>query len=643
MAQQNPTTLNFKDVDINSLIETVADLTGKNFVVDPRVKGKVTLVSSQPMSGDELYEVFLSILQVHGFSAIESGNVVKIVPDVSARQLGIPTASSGRPGSGDSLVSRVIVLKNINAAQLVPILRPLVPQQSHLAAFPATNVLVVTDRAENVNRLLQLINRIDRQGSDEIEVIRLEHASASETVRILGGLQQGGAAAKGQPATGITLLADERTNSVIIAGDKRERIRLRAVIAHLDTPLESTGNTKVIYLRYAQAVDMIPVLSGISGSIDAETKKGETPKSASSSRITIQADEATNALVITAPTDAMRSMEAVIRQLDIRRAQVSVEAIIAEVSLDKGRQLGVQWVIDGSPGGKGAVGGTNFSTGGVESSVAAIAAGIATGTGTIGDGLTIGAGESGRSDFNYGAVLRTLASDANTNILSTPSLVTMDNEESEIVVGQNVPFITGSFSSTGGSSNPTNPFQTIQREDIGLSLKVKPQINEGNAIKLEIEQEVSSIARSTVSAADIITNKRSLKTTVIVDDGDLVVLGGLIDEQLSESEQRVPLLGDIPILGWLFRYNSVQKIKRNLMVFIQPRIVRDSALSTRITGGKYTAIRERQLELRDDGIRLLFDDESPVLPPMRDLLRLPPPFKDEKAPAASSRNDSTNT
>ncbi len=642
LAQESNATLNLKDVDISSLIETVADLTGKNFIIDPRVKGKVTVISSRSMAGAELYEVFLSILQVHGFSAIDSGNVIKIVPDVNARQLGIPTASARDPGTGDNLVSRVVQLDNVNAAQLVPILRPLVPQQSHLAAFPASNVLVITDRAENVNRLLQLIARIDVRGSDEIEVIRLEHASAAETVRILSGLQQQ-SGAKGDAANNsVALLADERTNSVIIAGDRRERVRTRAVIAHLDTPLESTGNTKVIYLHYAQSKDLVTVLTGVSTSIADDTKKGAPQSQAaagSSNKINIQADETTNALVITAPPDAMRSLESVIRQLDIRRAQVMVEAIIAEVSIEKGRQLGVQWLVDSTPGGNGPLGASNFSIAG-SGSINSIAAGVVSGAAALGDGLTLGIGDFSSNSINYAAVLGALAGDANTNILSTPSLVTMDNQEAEIVIGQNVPFVTGAFTSTGtGGASATNPFQTIQREDVGLSLKVKPQINEGSAVKLDIAQEVSSIAPSTASAADIITNKRSLKTTVIVDDGEMVVLGGLIDDQVTENEQRVPLLGDIPVLGWLFRYNTVQKVKRNLMVFIQPRIVRDAALGSRLTYSKYSRLRNLQQNIREKGLRLMDNEESSVLPPMQEFMRLPPPF----TPAEPQANGSTGS
>ncbi len=607
-ARAEPVRLNFQDADISALINTVAEVTGKNFVIDPRVKGKVTVVSPKPMERDELYQVFLSILQVHGYAAIPVGHVVKIVPDAKARQEGTSTENE-QSLSGDEIVTRVIPIQNVQAVQLVPVLRPLIPQEGHLAASPTANALVISDRASNVRRLASLISAIDRSSDSSIEVIRLNHASAAEVARILAGLEK---AQPGQPPgqNRLTIAADERTNSILIGGEPSERLRLRALVAHLDTPLETGGNTQVVYLRYAKAADLVPVLSGISGTlVDEKTKKPiSTDKT-----ISIQADDAANALVITAPPDVYRSLESVIRRLDVRRAQVLVQAIVAEISLDKARELGVQWAVDGTQGSNsGVVSGTNFSAG--SSSIVDIARSIRAGDiPNIGDGLGLAVGRLGSNAINYALLLRALSNDATTNILSTPTLMTLDNQQAEIVVGQNVPFVTGQFTNTGAAAGSVNPFQTIQRQDIGLTLRVTPQINEGNAVQLEVEQEVSSIAPSS-AAADIITNKRSIKTTVMVEDGAMVVLGGLIDDTLQTTNQKVPGLGDIPVLGRLFRYDKTQKVKRDLVVFLRPTIVRDAAVQAEVTGDKYNYIRARQLEMQEQGVDLMPDAQQPVLP-----------------------------
>lgn len=604
-------TLNLKDADINALIGTVAEVTGTNFIVDPRVKGKVTVVSSKPMESEEVYQVFLSILKVHGFAAVPAGSVVKIVPDVNAKAEGVPTATEKSPGRGDEVVTRVIEVNNVSAAQLVPILRPLVPQQGHMAAYPGTNLLIVSDRAENIERLVEIVRRMDQQSDSEIEVMPLQHASAAEVVRIITALdrQQPGQPQAGVPGGAPTVIADERTNSVLIGGGKSDRLRLRMVISHLDTPLDRGGNTHVIYLKYAKAEDLVQTLTGVSTSI-AEEKKGEQP--ASQGAVTIQADENSNALVINAPPDVFRSLESVIRQLDIRRAQVHVEAVIAEISSDKAVELGIQWRATTDLSDTGVLGGTNFA--GTGSSINSVAQNpLATG-----DGLSLGYFEGtstvfGTEFLNLGALVRALASDSATNILSTPNLVTLDNQEAEIVVAQNVPFVTGSYSSTGASEGATNPFQTIQREDVGLTLKVKPQINEGDAIQLEIEQEISSVGEK-ADAVDIVTNKRSIKTTVLVEDRQMIVLGGLLDDTLSENVQKVPLLGDLPVLGNLFKSRKSTKTKRNLMVFLQPSILRDAAYYTETSAAKYNYIRGRQTLLRETGVNLLPNEEAPILP-----------------------------
>jgi general secretion pathway protein D len=513
-----------------------------------------------------------------------------------------------------------------------------VPQQGHLAAYPATNVLIISDRANNVERLVSIIHRIDQVSDSVIEVIPLDHASAVEVVRVLTSLNRAAPGAPGGAgADAPILVADERTNSVLLGGDHSDRLRMRAIISHLDTPLDSGGNTDVIYLRYAEAAEIVDTLLGVGKIEGQESQPGKTATTRGSV-FDIQADESTNSLVITAPPDIMRTLKRVISQLDIRRAQVLVEAVIAEVSADTSRELGVQWIFSGAKDGEGPIGVVNFTNSG--SPVAEVvngAASVANG-GTfpsILDNALLGFGKTSGS-FNYVAVMNALASDANTNILSTPTLVTLDNEEAEIVIGENVPFVTGSFTSTGGADGATNPFQTIQREDVGLTLKIKPQINEGDALRLEIEQEVSSLADSVAGASDLITKKRSIKTNVMVDNGQVVVLGGLIEENVRESEQKVPLLGDIPLLGALFRSNTGDVKKNNLMVFIHPVILRDAAVSNQYTNHKYNYIRSLQLGQDEDGVNLMPDRHHPALPTLEEFSGVPVTPAESAGPAVET-------
>ena len=613
LAWATSVTLNLKDADIGALIGTVAEVTGTNFIVDPRVKGKVTVVSSRPMESDEVYQVFLSILKVHGFAAVPSGSVVKIVPDINAKSEGVPNVTDDSPGQGDEVVTRVIEVTNVSAAQLVPILRPLVPQQGHMAAYPGTNVLIVSDRAENIERLVEIVRRMDQQSESEIEVMPLQYASAAEVVRIIGSLNRPQPGQQGMPSGEPTVIADERTNSVLIGGDKNDRLRLRMVISHLDTPLDRGGNTHVIYLKYSKAEELVKVLSGVSTSIAQEVKGQAAAQQ--QGEVSIQADESANALVINAPPDVFRSLESVVRQLDIRRAQVHVEALIAELTYDKAIELGIQWRGTNELTGSGVIGGTDFS--GTGTSINAVAQNPL----NPGAGLSLGYFEGtttilGKEILNLGVLIRALSSDSSTNILATPNLVTLDNQEAEIVVAQNVPFVTGSFSSTGAAEGAANPFQTIQRQDVGLTLKVKPQINEGDAIQLEIQQEISDVSTKPVSgASDIVTNKRSIKTTVMVEDKQMIVLGGLLDDNLTENIQKVPLLGDLPLLGNLFKSRSTTKTKRNLMVFMQPSILRDAAYYNETSMDKYNYMRGLQANQRENGVNLLPDGEAPLLPP----------------------------
>jgi general secretion pathway protein D len=639
-------TLNLKDADIGALISTVAEVSHKNFIVDPRVKGKVTVISSRPMNSDEVYQVFLSILKVHGFAAVPSGEVIKIIPDVNAKQEDIPTATAAEPGSGDEMVTRVIQVNNVSAAQLVPILRPLVPQQGHLAAYPATNVLIISDRASNVERLASIIHRIDKSSDSEIEVIPLQHASAAEVVRVLTTLTRSTTVGKGPGVAGgqQVLVADERTNSILLGGDRSERLRLRAIISHLDAPQEAGGNTDVVYLRYAEAKEIVDVLMGVGKIEEKEAGQSKGTAAGAAKRggsFDIQADESTNSLVITAPPDIMRTLKRVISQLDIRKAQVLVEAAIAEVSGTVARDLGVQWLF-GSSNGRTPIGIVNFTNAGtpitdIANAVAGVASSSSSSTSgtlpSIADSLVVGGADYTKGHFSYAAVLNALASDADTNILSTPTLVTLDNEEAEIVIGQNVPFVTGSYTNTGATSGSTNPFQTIQRQDVGLTLKIKPQINEGDAMRLDISQEVSSIASSVTGAADIVTNKRSIKTNVMVEDGQVVVLGGLLDKQVRTSVQKVPLLGDIPLLGNLFKARKSDVNKTNLMVFIHPVILRNGAVSSYYTNSKYQFMRKMQQSVNKGKVSLMPGQSQPALPDIKDFSSAPTVPAGSKVPA----------
>ena len=589
-------TLNFSDADLTAVINSVSQITGKNFIIDPRVKGKVTVISSKPLNADEVYNVFLSILQVHGFSTVPTKNAIKIIPDAAAKQDAAPVVYSVNRKDGDQLVTKVVQIRNVNATQLVPILRPLVAQQGHLAAYAETNVLIVSDRASNIYRISQIIKQIDKKADSDIEFIKLKHAFAAEVVRLLTTLSQNNPGKKKGGSSAVKFSADERTNSILLSGEKKQRLKYRSIIAELDQPVESSGNIHVVYLRYAEAENLAKILGSVGKDVlKAQAKNAGAAKAQGNQLLNIQADTVSNALVITAPMSIFRSLRSVIQQLDIPRAQVHIEAIIAEVSVDSSNELGVQWLIDGTPNNNPAIV-TNFA--GTVSPITGLAGGAATAASVIGDGLTLGLGRFGES-LNFVTLIRALSGDSDSNLLSTPSIVTLDNQEAEIIVGQNVPFVTGEFSNTTGSTGVANPFRTIERKDIGISLKVKPQINEGNTITMDIDQEVSNISGSATGAVDLVTNKRSLKTMVQLEDGELLVLGGLIDEVLVETKQKVPFLGDIPIVGALFRASKMTKKKRNLLVFIRATIIKDPKKARLLSKRKYNFMREKQLGKRE--------------------------------------------
>jgi general secretion pathway protein D len=608
-AQEATITPNYKDADIRQVIEAVGEITGKNFVLDPRVKAQVTMLSSAPMTPDAFYEAFLSILQVYGFVAVPSGNLIKILPDANARQLPGSEQVGADNLRSDDIVTRVIPVENIAAAQLVPILRPLIPQYGHLAAHPASNMLIISDRAANVDRMLRIIWRIDKAGDDDFDVIRLEHASAAEIVRIVNSLNQGAAAAQGG-GTPTSVVADDRTNSVLIGGDKNKRLRIRALIAHLDTPLETGGDTQVRYLRYADSEELATKLQ-----TQYQQQATEQGGPAETGDITIWADQPTNALIITAPPKVMRSIMAVVDKLDIRRLQVLLEAIIVAVESERAASLGVTWAVgDGDL--DNAAGVTQFDdVTGVTGLAGAI---IGAGDGevpqvSLQNGITLGVGRLSETGLSFVALIEALEADTNSNIMGTPVLTTLDNEEAEIKVGQEVPFVTGAFTNTGAAAGSVNPFQTVEREQVGLTLKITPQINEGDAVRLQIAQEVSNVSEST-QAVDLITNNRNINTSVIVDDGGILVLGGLIQEEMRDKEQRVPLLGSIPLLGALFRSTSTAKVKTNLMFFIRPTILRDGAQAAFETNSKYNYIRDLQMTREPDNVLPAWEAMQPAPP-----------------------------
>jgi len=603
--------LNFKDADIRSLITAVADMTGKNMIVDPQVSGRVTVISSQALASDEVYDMFLSILRVHGYSAVEDGNVVRILPDANARQDGRVPVDEMR-GGGDQPVTRIISLEHVEASEISQLLRNLLPQSAFMVHHEGSNSLIIADRASNVRRIETIIQRLDSVTDQDVEVIALRHADASDVVSLLNRVY----ADNGQESA----VADSRTNSIVLGGDPSRRLRLRTLITHLDTPMESEGSTQVIYLRYTTAESLLPVLEGL---IQSGEENDQT--------IRLQAHQETNALVVTAPPSAFRGIQSVVNQLDIRRAQVLVEAIIAEVAVDTSRELGIQWQAF-SDGDSGLFGGTNFQSGGRNILNLSAAAGGAAEDGLLlpGSGLNLGYVRGttsllGVEILEIGALARALANDANTNVLSTPSIVTLDNHEASINVGQEVPFLSGSFSTQGISSGDgqVNPFQTINREEIGIKLNVTPHINEGDTIILDISQEVSTLAPS-AGAVDLITNKRTITTRVMVPDNSMLVLGGLISEDLQEQLESVPGLSRIPLLGELFKYRSTTNVKRNLMVFIRPRILHDDTIMDDLTRAKYSGIRAEQLLQRERPPGLTRPDDMPLLPELDAFLQSPP-------------------
>ncbi|MFI4954786.1 MAG: type II secretion system secretin GspD [Gammaproteobacteria bacterium] len=628
--QQNRRLWNLQDVDIRTVIEQVARETGKSFIIDPSVNGKATIVSNKELTPEELYQVFLSVLQVLGFAAVPSGDVIKIVPDNNAKHLALPFAGSGQ--GPDNLVVSVVPVNHVGVAALVPVLRNLVSQQGHLAAYAPSNVIIVADREDNVARLTEIIQRIDREETDGAEVVLLEHATASEVVATLNNIVTANRGANG--GTGpVALAADDRSNTVIVSGDRNQRLKLRALVAQLDVP-RNEGNTEVIYLEYQRAEDMVPVLSNVLTSYFGNTIGGSNapvsqaaasrvnanatrPASTSSSSggssgyggegfsgfqgaerqaagavvgpYGVQAEPNTNALIVTAPPTLMRGLKSVIARLDVRRAQVLVEAVIAEVSADRANEFGIEWA-----GGGALIGGQNWGANGFlnEYQAELDSFDILDPNGTPvnpGTGLTVGIIHEGSIRF----LLHALSSDTSANVLATPSVIAMDNSEATISVGEVIPYETGSYTTSTTGEGSEGPYSTFDYREVGIQLVIKPQISKGDTIQLDIMQRADSILNS--DTAQPTTNNRMITTRVIVDSDDILVLGGLIETQESDSIQKIPFFGDIPIIGKAFSNTVTQTTKTNLMVFIRPSIMRDAAESNRITNQKYNFIRDQQI------------------------------------------------
>jgi general secretion pathway protein D len=579
--------VNLKDADISAFIGQIADITGKSFVIDPRVKGKVTVVSTETMSSEAVYELFLSVLKVHGYAAVPAGDVIMVVQQNSVKQQGRDLKAKFKKQSQE-MITKVITIKNTPALDLVPILRPLVAKYGHLAGVKSANALIISDHASNINRIEQIIDRLDKSGSEELEVVQLKEAWVGNVVTMLQSLDPDKVAqGKGSRSSGagsIRVVADERSNRLIIKGEKTARERIRKLIEQLDKPSYFSGSAKVVRLKYADAKKLAELLKSVMS--DGESSGGKDANKAKG-KASIHADEELNALVIRAEPSILKEIDDIINELDVRRAQVLIESAIVEVTGDVTDSLGFQWAVGDTDN---PVAGTNFGNAG--QSLSQIATSVAAKTPALSNGLTLGGFKETNGQVDFGVIIQALESESNTNLLSTPSIMTLDNQEAEIIVGQNVPFLTGSTSSSSNS----NPFTTISREDIGVTLKIKPHIHEGSELRLEVEVSAESVANTTVQGqADLITNKRSLKTMILAADQETIVLGGLISDDITEIESKVPLLGDIPLLGWLFKSKSTQHVKRNLMVFLRPTIVLDKQKAIDLTHDKYNGIWEFEL------------------------------------------------
>ncbi|ABI37237.1 general secretion pathway protein D [Shewanella sp. MR-4] len=632
---------NFKGTDIQEFINIVGKNLNKTIIVDPTIRGKINVRSYDLLNDEQYYQFFLNVLQVYGYAIVEmENNVIKVIKDKDAKTAAIRVANDNDPGLGDEMVTRIVALYNTEAKQLAPLLRQLNDNAGggNVVNYDPSNVLMLSGRAAVVNKLVEIVRRVDKQGDTSVQVVPLEYASAGEMVRIIDTLYRATANQAQLPGQAPKVVADERINAVVVSGDEKSRQRVVELIHRLDAEQASTGNTKVRYLRYAKAEDLVEVLTGFAQKLEGEKDPSAQAGGKRRNEINIMAHTDTNALVISAEPDQMRTIESVINQLDIRRAQVLVEAIIVEVAEGDNVGFGVQWAAK-------AGGGTQFNN--LGPTIGEIGAGIWQAQGE--DGTTV-CTENGTCTENpdsrgdvtllaqalgkvngmawgvamgdFGALIQAVSADTNSNVLATPSITTLDNQEASFIVGDEVPILTGSTA----SSNNSNPFQTVERKEVGVKLKVVPQINEGNAVKLAIEQEVSGVNGNT--GVDISFATRRLTTTVMADSGQIVVLGGLINEEVQESVQKVPFLGDIPVLGHLFKSSSSKKTKKNLMIFIKPTIIRDGVTMEGIAGRKYNYFRALQLEQQERGVNLMPNTQVPILEEWNQSEYLPPEVND---------------
>ncbi|EQB2598619.1 GspD family T2SS secretin variant ExeD [Aeromonas salmonicida] len=591
----------FKNADIEEFINTVGKNLSKTIIIEPSVRGKINVRSYDLLNEEQYYQFFLSVLDVYGFAVVPMDNgVLKVVRSKDAKTSAIPVVDETNPGIGDEMVTRVVPVRNVSVRELAPLLRQLNDNAGggNVVHYDPSNVLLITGRAAVVNRLVEVVRRVDKAGDQEVDIIKLKYASAGEMVRLVTNLNKDGNTQGGNTSLLLApkVVADERTNSVVVSGEPKARARIIQMVRQLDRDLQSQGNTRVFYLKYGKAKDMVEVLKGVSTSIEADKKGGGTTAgggnaSIGGGKLAISADETTNALVITAQPDVMAELEQVVAKLDIRRAQVLVEAIIVEIADGDGLNLGVQWANTNG-------GGTQFTNAGPGIGSVAIAAkdykdnGTTTGIAKLAESFNGMA--AGFYQGNWAMLVTALSTNTKSDILSTPSIVTMDNKEASFNVGQEVPVQTGKQNSTSGDTT----FSTIERKTVGTKLVVTPQINEGDSVLLTIEQEVSSVGKQASGTEGLgpTFDTRTVKNAVLVKSGETVVLGGLMDEQTKEEVSKVPLLGDIPVLGYLFRSTSNTTSKRNLMVFIRPTILRDANVYSGISSNKYTMFRAQQLE-----------------------------------------------
>ena len=631
-----PITLNFTNADIEAVARTMATLTGRNVVVDPRVKGTITLNTESPVSPAMAYYQFRTLLRLQGYTVVQGDDLDRVLPEADAKLQSsvVGVSESGeKTASGNQLMTQIIRLQHENANNLVTILRPLISPNNTINVNPGTNSLVITDYADNLRRLARIVAALDVANATGVEVVQLKHANASDLAPLLLRLlESGGTAAGGQADASFktTVLAEPRSNALILRAANQARLALAmSLIDKLDQPGGNTangdaGNIYVVYLKNANAVQLAPMLRAAMGSAAgaaATTTSSATPATAAASAAAnatggqIQADPATNALIITASQPQYRQLRAVIDKLDARRAQVFVESLIAEVNADKAAEFGIQWQGVLGKAGDANVGllGTNFSIGGTN--IVKLATSAASGTVSPSTGFNAGVANQVNGVYVLGFLARFLEASGDGNILSTPNLLTLDNEEAKIVIGQNVPFITGQYTNTGASTATVNPFQTIERKDVGLTLRVKPQISENGTVKLTIFQEVSSVQASSVnSSTGLITNKRSIESNVLVQDGAIVVLGGLLSDEYSGNQEKVPGLGDVPFFGNLYKSEARARKKTNLMVFLRPVVIRDAAASDTLSLDRYEAMRGAQQQGQPVQSNLVPINEAPVLP-----------------------------